>query len=83
MKLEITPKSRNTGNAHTLVEQDLATTRARLTKDGKLVLDVQVGPMETSGNSDGTLTLTIAEIYGLLGILEERKLAAIRSTSKA
>lgn len=77
MKILMKPRLRNTGNVWEISDKTLSANQIRLTEEGVVSLSVTLDPIHTTGSFNGEIRFTIAEIYTILGKLEEQKLALI------
>ena len=83
MKLTMTPKSRSTGNSHKIVDESITTRKVKLDEEGVITISLEKGPIDTSGNFNGKLTLSLSEIHNLLGLREEKKLELLRKLTSS
>jgi len=74
MKLTMRGKLRDTGHLHTIIEENIEPKKVTLGEDGLVGIKVDIGPIHTSGNFTGTISLSLSELYFLIGTLEQRKL---------
>ena len=81
MKLTMRPLSKS-GYTHKIVDETIKANAVALDDSGLLTIALKVGPIDTSGNFRGSLTLSLSELHQLLGIAEEQKIKLLKENHK-
>ncbi len=73
MKAKMWARSRNTGYDWTLIDQNLTPDSVTFSDRGEVQVKIKIDNLSTSGNFDGVMSLSIHELYYILGAAEQHR----------
>ena len=74
MRIVAKAAKRNTGYEHNWHDSKIEPKRVELEPNGSVTVNVDMGPIYTSGEFKAKISLTLSELHYLMGVLEEKKL---------
>ena len=74
MNIMMWPKSKWTGNSYKIVDKTINSRDVVVDNEFLVKISIPIGPIQTSGDFKGVLSISLAELHSLVGIVEEKKL---------